>query len=205
MIQSRHPSVLMALAAVAVFASGCADTRSVLGLDRSVPDEFVVVSRAPLSLPPDLKLRPPRPGAVGPNETPTVELARQTVFGIENGDGGAGALRLDANTPAAAPVTRVAVMSPGEVALLARVRAGEANADIRDIIDRESAVLARADETFVDRLLNWRGPDVAGTVVDAAAEAKRLRENQALGQPLTEGETPSIRRKRRGLFQGIIN
>lgn len=205
MIQARHFSVLMAVAAISVVAGGCADTRSALGLTKSVPDEFVVVSRAPLSLPPDFKLRPPRPGAIGPNETPTVEQARQTIFGLEEAKGGAGVGRIDANAPAAAPVTRVRVASRGEDALLARVRAGEADPGIREIIDRENTALVKADNTFIDRLLNWRRSALAGTVVDAEAEAKRLRENQALGQPVTEGETPSITRRRRGLFEGFIN
>ena len=34
------------------------------------PDEFAVVRRAPLILPPDYGLRPPRPGETGPASTP---------------------------------------------------------------------------------------------------------------------------------------
>ncbi len=205
MIQARHFSMLMAVAAVSVLTVGCAETRSVFGLGKSVPDEFVVVSRAPLSMPPDFKLRPPRPGATGPNETPTVEQARQTVFGLEEEKGRPTVARVDPNAPAAAPITQVRAASRGEDALLAHVRAGEAEAGIREIIDRESAAIINADNTFIDRLLNWRRSADAGTIVDAAAEAKRLRETQALGQPVTEGETPSITRRRRGLLEGIIN
>ena len=58
------------VALVAVLASltlsGCSDARRALGYDKSAPDEFAVVSRAPLSQPPDLTLRPPTPGAVRP-------------------------------------------------------------------------------------------------------------------------------------------
>src|ERR1700712_1793062 len=38
------------------------------GLTRDAPDEFQVTTRAPLSMPPDYTLRPPRPGASRPQE-----------------------------------------------------------------------------------------------------------------------------------------
>ena len=49
---------LFALAA----CSGDELTRT-FGLTRDAPDEFQVTTRAPLSMPPDFNLRPPRPGA----------------------------------------------------------------------------------------------------------------------------------------------
>ena len=55
-----------------------------LGLMKKAPDEFAVVTRAPLSRPPEYSLRPPRPGAARPMETSTVNQARQTVFGVED-------------------------------------------------------------------------------------------------------------------------
>ena len=45
--------------------SGCGDrSGNILGFEKSAPDEFAVVKRAPLTLPPEYGLRPPRPGAV---------------------------------------------------------------------------------------------------------------------------------------------
>ena len=38
--------------------SGCGLTRSDLGLEKATPDEMLVVSRAPLSIPPEFNLRP---------------------------------------------------------------------------------------------------------------------------------------------------
>lgn len=205
LIGRRRLALLVAVMAAAVALGGCENTRRAFGLVNSPPDEFVVVSRAPLSLPPDFKLRPPRPGTARPNETDPVEVARQTVFGLDDKDGRDGGLRLDVNAPLAVPVAPVGVMTPGEALLLARAGADAAQANIREIVDREGAAMVNADETFLDRILNWREPALAGTIVDAQAEAKRLRENQALGQLVTEGKTPSITRKRRGLLEGLIN
>src|SRR4051794_23886353 len=61
--------------------SGCSDTRKALGYDKAPPDEFRIVSRAPLSLPPDYALRPPQPGAGRPQEQSTQEQARQVLLG----------------------------------------------------------------------------------------------------------------------------
>src|SRR3546814_3757336 len=56
--------MLAALLASALALSACGDsTKRALGLSRTPPDEFQVVTRAPPTQPPDYKLRTPRPGA----------------------------------------------------------------------------------------------------------------------------------------------
>ncbi len=47
-------------------AAGCSGAKEALGLVQDPPDEFRVVSRAPLAIPPDFTLRPPRPGEARP-------------------------------------------------------------------------------------------------------------------------------------------
>jgi len=86
-------------------------------------------------------------------------------------------------------------------------RTGGLNADpaIRTRINRETTVLAEVDQSFTDRLMFWRTPTEYGTVVDPNEEAKRIRENQALGKPVTDGRTPTIARRKRALLEGIFN
>ena len=43
---------------LAVGLSGCSDFRQAIGTEKSAPDEFEVVIRPPLSLPPDFTARP---------------------------------------------------------------------------------------------------------------------------------------------------
>ncbi len=188
-VRRRRPALTATLVVgAAVLAAGCGDTRKVIGLEKSTPDEFRVVSRAPLSLPPDYALRPPQPGAPRPQEGTIPEQARQTVIG-QSGQRGA-------PTPAAG--------SPGEAALLAQAGAGRSQAGIRDIVNREASALAEAERNFIDRLVFWRKPEEPGTVVDPQREAQRIREAQALGRPVTEGETPIIRRRTKGALEGIF-
>ena len=50
-----------------------------VGLDQPGPDEFAVESRAPLTIPPDYDLRPPKPGAPRPQEATAAEKARRVI------------------------------------------------------------------------------------------------------------------------------
>ena len=73
------------LAAAAIFAlAGCEGVKKQFGLTKQSPDEFRVVARAPLSLPPDFTLRPPDPGAVRPQEGSTTSQARNALFKNKN-------------------------------------------------------------------------------------------------------------------------
>ena len=100
---------------------------------------------------------------------------------------------------AASPQGEVNRITSGESAILARAGADTVEPDIRTKIDREYAVLAEADLNFVQKLLDF-DPDI-DELVDAPAEARRLRENQALGRDATEGDTPLIERKTDALFR----
>jgi hypothetical protein len=167
--------------------SACSDTRKALGYDKAPPDEFRIVSRAPLSLPPDYALRPPQPGASRPQEQSSQEQARQAILG------NAGARQ---SIPPGA--------SAGEAALLTKVGTPRTDPRIRELVDRESTAIADADRTFFDRLVFWQKAPEPGAVVDPQREAQRLRENQALGRPVTDGDTPTIRRRKKGALEGIF-
>lgn len=65
-------------------------------------------------------------------------------------------------------------------------------------------MLAAESEAFTERLVFWRDPPQAGTVVDPEAENRRIRENQALGEPVTKGDTPLIERKEKAIFEGLF-
>ena len=177
------PCLLTALVSLGA-CSGDELTRT-FGLTRDAPDEFQVTTRAPLSMPPDLALRPPRPGATRPQELTQQQQAEA-------------ALVPDA---ALNPVGRGA-NSPGQQALVSA--AGRpAPADIRARIDSEAA-LDSPSRSFTDRLMFWQSPPPPGTQVDPAREAARLRQNAALGQSTSAGDTPIIQRKRQGIFSSLF-
>jgi hypothetical protein len=205
---ARLPRAALIFVALAVLTlSACGDsTKRVLGLERSAPDEFAVVPRAPLSQPPDFNLRPPRPGADDLTTLSTREQARQAVF---RGDAPADASRSGTDRlrfgsgPAtqAAPRESVTRNTTGESALLSRAGALETDPLIRSQVDRESSVLVQENENFVRNLLGL-SQDSPAAVVDADAEARRIREAQALGVPPSEGaQTPTIERTGNSIFK----
>ena len=180
---------LGALALAATLSACEGGIGDALGLGKNAPDEFAVVRSAPLTLPPDFTLRPPRPGEARPNEESVREQARVALFNE------AGALAIDDSTAAA---------TQGEAAFVERAGAADVDPNIRHIVDREFSGYASEDESFIDSLLFWQEEQPPGEVVDAAAEAERLRENAEAGKPVTAGETPTIKRREKALLEGVF-
>ncbi len=174
-------TVVCVLVAVALLA-GCESIRKTFGGERSGPDEFAVYSRPPLSLPPDYGLRPPAPGERRPQDVTPKDIAATAIVGRNQ-------------RPPQAPAAVAG--SPGLAALMRQTGASAADHGIRVIVEEETSVISRQDQAFVDKLIFWVDEKpYQGTVVDAEKEQKRIQENQALGKPITEGETPQIVRKR---------
>lgn len=170
------PSLLLGSA---LLLTACSEVREDLGLGRNAPDEFAVVERPPLAMPPDFGLRPPRPGAPRPQAVDTSERASAALF---SGD-------TSAQTKNA---------SEGEKALLSAAGAAKADANIRDIVDRESAQKVVASPHLVQQLLDWHDEKKPATTVDATAEAARIKKAQEANQPVTTGATPVIEKQTSG-------
>ncbi len=183
MVRISKATAVVCLICVAALLSGCESARKVFGGEKSGPDEFRVYSRPPLSLPPDYSLRPPAPGEQRPQDLSAKHMAATAMIGKT------------ADKPVKAPQSVGG--SPGVAALLRDAGAAQVDHGIRSVVDAETSVISRQDQAFVDKLIFWvdEKPD-PGTVVDAEKEQKRIQENQALGKPITEGETPQVKRKR---------
>jgi hypothetical protein len=189
----------LALALLAPAATGCSSAKEMLGLTKRSPDEFQVVSRAPLSMPPDYSLRPPTPGAPRPQEGTTAEQAQAIVTGNRSTS-----TPTSDQIPSAGEGLQVTAESAGESAFLQSASLTGIDPNIRKLVDSETAEDEDASQSFLDDLIFWRKAEPYGKVVDPVAEQKRLQENQALGAPTDTGETPIIERKKKGLFEGIF-
>lgn len=176
-VPMKNTTIVLAGAALAAAlgVTGC-------GLvTRPVPDEFTVVTKAPLVVPPDYGLRPPAPGAPSVQNlapaaqaqaalSPAAPAARPATPGAPT-VGGVGLLGAAPAAPAAAPVA--GARTAGEQALLTRAKAVNPDPNIRAVIDLEVARTADRDNTFIRRLLFWQHDKEA--TINPGAEAARLR------------------------------
>ena len=71
-----------------VAVAGCTDFKKSIGLEQTMPDEFAVESRAPLTIPPDFDLRPPTPGAPRPQEKSADQQAKDVMAEAGPGEPG---------------------------------------------------------------------------------------------------------------------
>ena len=173
--------------------AACSGFNEQLGLTKQSPDEFRVVSRAPLTVPPDFALRPPEPGAPRPQEGTAAQQAERAVFRNASG-------QPTLRTQTAVNPDR----SIGEMSLLSAAGAQNADPDIRLIVERETNSINDESDRFVDFLVFWNNQPPAGTIVDPTVELRRLQENAALGQPVTTGPTPQIERRRKAPLEGLF-
>ncbi len=136
---------LLAVAALGVAASGCAGAGKAMGAGKSPPDEFAILTKAPLTLPPDYALRPPRPGETRPQEKSPSERAKQLMLGDES---------------TTAP-------TDGELALIQSAGALNVDPNIRAILGAENGGWAEKDSSLANRVLFWRVN--SGKIDDSAA------------------------------------
>jgi hypothetical protein len=157
-------SKILAVSAVAAAfgLAGCQSTQQALGMTKVVPDEFRVVTKAPLVVPPDYALRPPAPGKPRPQELQPESAARLALLGERAGE----------------------ARSQGEKLLVAKAGADKADPLIRYVVDDEFGDVAHKEKSFADRVMFWRSsksatPEATAAAqtpapVDAAAEAERI-------------------------------
>ncbi len=158
---NRALTAVLLLSAAGV--SGCGSTSKALGMSKVTPDEFRVVTKAPLVLPPDYSLRPPAPGEPRPQELQPESAARVAIEGQRQAE----------------------VRSDGEKLLVSKAGADKADPLVRYVVDDEFGGVAHKDKSFSDWVMFWHkgqpatapvapGSDTA-TPIDAATEAKRIQ------------------------------
>ncbi|MCP4395465.1 MAG: DUF3035 domain-containing protein [Alphaproteobacteria bacterium] len=169
--------------------SGCSNVTQSMGLDIPPPDEFTVITRPPLELPPNFELRPPMSGTTAPKAKAASETAKDAL--IKSSD----------NTK-----ELPAYRSKGENAFAKKANIDDAEEGIRNTIEKETTSLTKKQESFADKLIFWKEIDHDPTkiVVDADKENQRIDENSALEKPINEGKVPTIKKKREGFLEGIF-
>ena len=166
----------LALALCAVWAlAGCESVKDSMGGSKLAPDEFAVMPRAPLIMPPDYNLHPPKPGSRLANLPDPSDQARASLY---------------PNNPAAAAATLAGSFSNGERLLLAYAGAVNADSSIRQRLAAEAGYEDQG-AGFSDKVLFWQAPADSTAPVDAKAEADRLRKSDATGEQPAQAQKPT--------------
>ena len=167
---------LSAITLSALALSACTDSSNVrkgtvLGFGQQIPDEFTVITRKPLNVPPGFSLRPPKGGEIAQANTKATDVT-EIIWNKEK-----------------KTTTVKGDVSPSELDLL--VQAGATNTDdnVRAMLEQENTTLAMANRTLADKIIF--GPKkLKGAELDAEAEKRRLQENKTLGKSILEGKSP---------------
>lgn len=149
MTQKLSLRMIFLTGAIAVSTSGCGIGKA-LGGNKNAPDEFAIATKAPLVVPPDYALRPPKPGQARPQELSPSERAQQVLLG-------------DA---AAAPPTE------GEQLLMQRAGAMAANPNIRSLLGTEYGGRGEKERSLANQLIFWKfdGNDIDDSVAPLRVE-----------------------------------
>ena len=198
---ARASRRMVVLAGVGVSLIGCDTVREAAGIVKQPPDEFAVVTKSPLVVPPDFNLRPPKPGAQPTNQSSPTDSAQAAIFGED---------------PATAAAQMPGNFSPEERTVLAS--SGGANADhaIRKQLASDLKSMEATDDSFTDNLLFGAPDPNKGSPLNADAEAQRLQAANANGKqvpssptanhppPAKAADSATINKDSGGWFDGIF-
>ncbi|WP_420472117.1 DUF3035 domain-containing protein [Brevundimonas sp. FT23042] len=158
-------TAVLTLAVSALALGACSGLQRSIGLSKVTPDEFLTVSTAPLTVPPEYGLRPPAPGQPRPQELAPESAARQILLGQRQA------------------VTR----SPGEQILVSQAGGDHADPLARYVVDDEFGDLAHKEQSWANRVLFWRRGEPStqtatttqtaegAVTIDAASEYARMQ------------------------------
>ena len=160
---------VLAICVIGVLVSGCSDFRKAIGTEKSSPDEFEVVVRPPLALPPSF---------AATSEELETEAASTAVVSSTT----------DARTVAAATLGIVegsAGEGYGQIFNFAAI-----DEDIRRLVDEETYGI-QLERRVPFQILLGGVPDI-GPIIDKVAEDQRLRRTMREGLLPTDGGTTAI-------------
>ncbi|MEO1042279.1 MAG: DUF3035 domain-containing protein [Pseudomonadota bacterium] len=131
-------SLLLALSLIPMIVA-CA------GGPKRTPDEFAIITKPPLTVPPDYALRPPKPGELRPATLSSSQRTEQLLLGDRSS----------------------APPSDGELQFIQNVGALAVDPSIRDTLNAENGSIASKETSLANRILFWRVTD--GEIDDSEA------------------------------------
>ncbi len=176
----KHMNLVALLSACALMSAGCSTGARVLGIRKSAPNEFNIITKPPLIVPPEYNLRPPRTGELDIEEKYSTAEARKALLG-----------EIDPAEP-----------SQGEAVLIANAGGGRADPAVRAIIDGSNSIV-RKNRGFADRVMFWRDGNAIGAdgqPLDPDSEERRMK---AINAATGDGKVDIVRRPSGAKLPGL--
>lgn len=146
--------LLIALSAALLSTTACDSLKDKLGLTRHTPDEFAVITRAPLQVPSNL------------NELTTLPQPQKGTAHVYGADP-----VIEAKQAIGIPTQTNATPSTAEENLLSKV--GKADANIRTTVDQEAANIAENKRPVIKRIMGSDN-EAPATILNPTKEKERL-------------------------------
>ena len=192
MKRKTHKTVLAI--GLMILLAGCGSARDIVGLSKQSPDEFEVVTRAPLSLPPDYGLRVPVPNFSRTQKKSVSESADKLIPARGFQSPGQNLSRVD----------RSGAISPAEDAILGRAQAKISDQSIRAEINSDNKTISGTDKKLIEKIIFWQGTNKPGGVLDPEKESERIKGLKSDGKPISNRAVPVMERADRGLLDGLF-
>jgi hypothetical protein len=199
--------LLITCSLITLSACSSSTVKDTLGINRKAPDEFRVVSRPPLYIPPQFNLRPPSSSAESPTIIPADKQAKSLVLdGKPANNNGAEvfSLKQGNNDTAVTPVTSSPLSksvkntgSKSDQQFLKNIGAEKSDPKVRDELVEQAIV----KQEKIDDSPWWDifpSNEKKEPLVNSKAEADRIKTNKETGKSVTEGDTPEVKSGDRG-------
>lgn len=204
---------------------GASGIKETLGIGSRAPDEFRVVSRPPLSVPPQFNLRPPSSEAQSPIIIPSDRQARSIITGKpaqEITDSGYDNSIDTTVTPVESTSidskpsgkdkkssakskggSENTVSDSGDSLFLSKLGADKADPKVRgELVEQKLEAQEKKEEgSWWSNVTSTT--DKKDTLVNAKEEDKRIKDNKAANKPVTEGDTPAVKDRDHGVLGNI--
>ena len=203
----RPTRYLLPISLLALTACTGQEVQETFGMNRKAPDEFVVYSRPPLSVPPEFDLKPPRPGEESPAVLTTEAQARELLLGTRKKPAtlDEAAATVDPRVETAVePVLEANAPSGAQSSFLSKAGVDKADPKIREALGKDVIEAPKKKKKAESLYESIVGENKDEPVVDAKGEAERIRDNRDKGKPVTEGETPTQDEKSKSMLDKIL-
>ena len=189
--------ILSILLLTSLTACTGSEVKSTLGLKKKAPDEFMVLSRPALTVPPSFDLPEPQSASLTPPKDVSANNAKQVIFGATT-------------TKKETKVLANNKKANAENIFLNKAGVEKSQSDIRSVLEEDiraeqPAAPEQEEKGFFGRLFEpIKLDEKPDPVVNPQAEKDRIKENKARGEKVDGNETETVQPKGESVLDRIF-